>query len=144
MKRIALLIIALMLCLSLSACESPGTTNHAIINYGHSNIFTHAEIKSAVKVVFKEFKTFKGCDLLRVRYDEQSTNREYEAAQSNAYSSYRGIKRENLMVLRSDFYVLSPGKTTGLNPFSAYENWGWILIRESVNDPWVVYSYGYG
>jgi len=144
MKRIALLFVAIVLCLSLSACESPGTTNHAIIDYGHSTMFTHAEIRSAVKVVFKEFKAFKGCDLLRIRYDERSTNREYEAAQSNAYSSHKGIARENIMVLLSDFYVHSPGSSTGFNPYSAYENWSWILIRDSVNDPWVVYSYGYG
>jgi len=143
MKRIALLFIAIVLCLSLSACESPGTTNHAVVDYGSSVWYTKAEIESAIKVVMKEFKDLKSCDLLRIWYDEDKTNREYAYDQKSLNSPLRGVKRENLIVLLSDFHVGSAGSASGFSPDSTVTNFSWTLTRKSVNSPWVLYDAGY-
>jgi hypothetical protein len=45
--------------------------------------------------------------------------------------------------LFSDFYVDSSGGDGSFNPDYTYTDWNWILIRNSENDKWKVYDWGY-
>jgi len=53
-----------------------------------------------------------------------------------------GVSRENLIVLFSNFKA----GTRAEMPFNRnfiYEEWIWILIRDSKNDPWRIDDWGY-
>jgi len=52
MKSKIILLITLALCLSLSACRYPGTTNNAEIDYGSSIHFDEAEVKSLLRLAY--------------------------------------------------------------------------------------------
>ncbi|NRT63569.1 hypothetical protein B0P06_000187 [Clostridium saccharoperbutylacetonicum] len=54
-----------------------------------------------------------------------------------------GVKTENVIVLLSNFDVDSSGGDGSLNPNSTYDNYNWILIRDSKTDSWKVDDRGY-
>ena len=66
MKRKVVLLLALALCLSISACRNQGTISNVVIDYGYSILYCEAEIKSAIEAVLKKFKDFKGCALIKL------------------------------------------------------------------------------
>ena len=119
-----------------------GTTKHAEINYGYSNKISENEIKSAVDIVIKDFKYFIGCDLRKLWYDEAVSNSEIEDYLLYGKGSINDIKKENIIILLSDFYVDSSGGDGSFEPNSTYENWMWILIREKNTANWVIDDWG--
>ena len=143
MKRITALFLLFTLCISLSACKNSGKTNNAEIDYGSSIKFNEAEIKSAVDTVLIKFKDFDGCDLKKIYYDESKSDSQVEGYLSNGRGSDNGAKKENVIILFSDFYVDSSGGDGSFNPDSTYTNWMWILIRDSADDKWKVDDWGY-
>jgi len=143
MKRITALFLLFTLCISLSACKNSGKTNNAEIDYGSSIKFNEAEIKSAVDTVLIKFKDFDSCDLKKIYYDESKSDSQVEGYLSNGRGSDNGAKKENVIILFSDFYVDSSGGDGSFNPDSTYTNWMWILIRDSADDKWKVDDWGY-
>ncbi|AGF55703.1 hypothetical protein Cspa_c19350 [Clostridium saccharoperbutylacetonicum N1-4(HMT)] len=61
----------------------------------------------------------------------------------NGRGSVNGVKTENVIVLLSNFDVDSSGGDGSLNPNSTYDNYNWILIRDSKTDSWKVDDRGY-
>jgi len=146
MKEKVVLLLALALCLSLSACRNPGIINNAEIDYGNSTSFSEAEIKSAMEVVFSKFRDFEGCDLIKLWYDEEKSDtiikRDISSDGGNTIKN-SGAEPENIIILFSDFYVDASGGDGGFNPDSTYTDWIWILIRDSTNDNWKIVDWGY-
>ena len=132
--------------LSLSACNDSGTTNNAEIDYGSSTFFSEADVKSAIEAVLLKFKDFAGCDLKRLWYDEEMSDRIIQqdilSGGGNAIKN-SGAEQENIIILFSDFYVDASGGDGSFNPNSTYTDWMWILIRDSTNQEWKIADWGY-
>ena len=120
-----------------------GTTKNTEINYGYSNKFSENEIKSAIDTVRRNFKYFIGCDLRKLWYDEIISNSEIENYLLYGNGSENGSKKENVIILLSDFYVDSTGGDGSFEPNSIYENWMWILIRKENAANWELDDWGY-
>lgn len=119
--------------LMLSACSSnPGKVNNATIILGTSTQFSEEELQQASDCVLAKFKSFNGCDLQKLWYDEQIS--------SGMYGSNNILE----IVLLSDFHVDASGADGGLNPNSDYKNWQWILKRDSSTSKWVLQDWGLG
>ena len=146
MKRMVSLLLAFVLCLSLSACKSTGTINNVEVDYGSSVSFSDAEIESAFEAVIIIFKDFEGCDLRRLWYDEERSNRiiqnDISTSGGNTIKN-SGAAPENIIILFSDFYVAAIGADLGFSPDSTYTDWNWILIRDGKKDKWEVVGWGY-
>lgn len=143
MKRTTLWLLLLALCAALPACKSVGNTSRAEMDYGHSDSFQEAEVRSAFDAVLIKFRDFKGCILKKLWYDESAYVSRVENYLSNGRGSVNGVKRENVIILFSDFYVDSSGGDGSFTPKTAYTNWSWILIREGADDKWQVDDWGY-
>jgi hypothetical protein len=148
MKRVIYLLFIISLCLSLSSCKVPsfGTTNNVEVDFGNSTFYSEVEIKSATEAVLTKFRDFAGCDLLRLWYDEEMSDRIIQIDMSsggmNAIKS-SGAEPENVIILFSDFYAGPSSGGGGFNPDFKYTNWMWILIRDSKNEEWKIVAWGY-
>lgn len=143
MKRTVLLILAVVLCFVSSACQSAGKTENVQIDLGSSQKFSEAERKAAADCVLHEFLDFKGCSLLRLWYDEEESDFQVDGYMSSGRGSTNGVKRENVIVLFSDFYVNEWGASQALNRNFTYTDWNWILIRYSETEAWRLDDAGY-
>jgi len=129
------------LCIFFAACEEmsalePGIIDNVQIDIGASNIFSPEEIEAATELVTAHFiNSFRGCELLSLRYDEEASDREIEIS---------GRDTGTTIVLFSDLYVsrqagsaggTMPGGGPGLHPY-----WKWILHRDG--DSWVLVNWG--
>ena len=136
MKRIVTFLLVILLTLSLAGCGW-GSTRGLQTKIGSSDVYTQEDIESAVKIV-KEFfrKEFEGCTLKTLEYSEELTRDDAEewAEQYDA---------EEAIVLLSSFTVGIYGSDGSLNPGSTYENWQWILTRNS-GEAWTLQTWGYG
>lgn len=135
MKKLAILFAALF-CLLLSGCDSPGKTQHMILDIGASAKFTDAEIDAAVEKVKSRFFDFRGCDLLELSYDEAESDKQLESFEKITDKS-QGL------VFFSSFYVGPGGHDGSLTPDSTYDNWMWILVRVDKDSEWMIYDMGY-
>ncbi len=136
MKRRYLIRLFVILCLLLVAFSlynriRQGKTDSVVLEYGESGKFTKDEIQSAMDSVLEQFKSFKGCYLKKLWYDEEVSNREF------------GSDSVDKMVLLSDFYVGKWGGSGSLTPNSEWSNWKWLLIYDKEKKKWVVKSWGY-
>ena len=102
---------------------------------GESTVYSETEIKSAMNVVTRKFRSgFRGCVLLELRYDEEKTLRETERREEQGETG-------EILVLSSKFYV---GKSDGsLTPGMTYEGWTWELEKTVLGD-WKLANYGFG
>ena len=140
LRRVAALCAVLALCAALSSCAllpNPGTTAGAKLEIGESSAYTESEIRSAMDCVLAKFPDFAGCDLTRLWYDEEW---------SDKYHNYDG-SADKIMLL-SDFTTDgSHGhwyNESGFEPDSTYRNWQWSLVRENPESAWEVKDWGYG
>jgi hypothetical protein len=94
-------------------------------------------------VVIGKFRSFKGCNLTKLWYDEEKSNLSIEGYLQNGKGSMNGAKAENVIVLLSNYDVDSSGGDGSLNPNSTYSYWSWTLIRNSKTSDWKVDDWGY-
>lgn len=134
-KVIAVLSIIFML--TLSACGSGGDVrNVEIPQWDASSIYTDADIEKAMQVVKDYFsKNFNGCTLTKLYYPGDSF-----AGEFSKYAEQ--YKAEEAIVLYSSFVVDSSGGDGSLNPNSTYNDWQWILIRNTGGE-WEHADHGY-
>jgi len=139
---VAIIVFSLTLYLILLTFYKPnGKVNKVKIDYGSSVKFDETELKTAVNCVLTEFKEYKGCKLLNLWYDEEKSDYYLEEHFSNNDGGY---SKEDTIVLYSDFKVNFTGGVGGsFNPNSTYNNWVWVLTRDSKTDSWIVSSAGY-
>ena len=148
MKRIIILFFIFVLCISLSACydsEEAGTTENAELDYGNSILYSEAEIQSAFDAVLIKFEDFRGCDLKRLWYDEEQSDKDIQRDISSSGSNTiknSGAEPGNIMVLYSDWRT-GESSDDGTPPDFDYFDFTWILIRNSETDDWELTSWGY-
>jgi len=144
MKKFLFFFIAITLCFTLVACnQKSGQTNNVSITMGASERFSNAEIEEAINSVKKKFVDFKGCYLTQLWYDETLSDSFIDEYMASGRGSTNGVKAENVIVLRSAFTVDSTGGDGSFNPNSTYDDWNWILIRDSKDGSWNVDDWGY-
>ncbi|WP_040196404.1 hypothetical protein [Candidatus Soleaferrea massiliensis] len=125
--RIIAIMFALIMCLTLVACNA-GKTDQVSVSIGTSSKFSLEDIENAVQRVKEKFKDFEDCELLELWYDETADT----------------STSKNSMVLLSNFKVGPSGGNGSLEPNSTYTEWQWILIRDNTSDNWLVKDWGYG
>ena len=132
MKKFLALVLAAVCVISFSACGISFTAERIISD---SDIFTEAEINSAMFKVFKHFAfNFEGCVLLELEYDEEySKDRAEEWAETYGY--------DEAIVLLSKFYVAAEGDGS-LAPGQTYSKWNWVLVRNK-GGAWKLITWGY-
>ena len=110
--------------------------SEAISMSDENPVYSEEEVKAAINVVTKNFKrTFKGCKLISISYDE-----EYSRIQSESFREQYDV--DDIIVLRSDFTTDARGGDGSLNPNSTYTDWNWILIRTN-KGKWILKDWGY-
>lgn len=143
MRKIVFFLCLILMVLSLMVVTQVGKTDNVVVNIGATDKFSKNEVNDAVNCVKESFKSFKGCTLTKLWYDEKKSNQCIEGYLKNGRGSVNGVKPENVIVLLSNFDVDSSGGNGGVNPNSTYDNYNWILIRDSKADNWKVDDRGY-
>lgn len=136
MKRIVCFLLCIIVAIELSACGGGGNKNKVERVDVESEKYTSDDIGSAIETITKEFdKNWKGCTLTKIYYagDEKSSEYQDWADRNNA---------DEVIVLLSSFDVDSSGGDGSLNPNSTYDDWNWILVRNSGED-WKHVDHGY-
>lgn len=133
MKRIVLLLTAMVLAFTLTACQ--GKIEDVRVDIGPSEIYSEEEIDDAVYEILTYFRReFGGCSLTRLEYIE-SKSADAAAEWAKQYDADQAI------VLVSTFEVT--GKTDGSLAYGeTYQNWQWILVRNN-SGKWQVKTCGY-
>ena len=134
MKKIISIVLALVCVLGLVACGG-NVKNVKITDYS-SEIYTNAEIESAIAVAIDYFKkNFEGCTLTEITYLGDDKNEDWKefAGRNNA---------TDVIVLVSSFDVGASGGDGSLNPNSTYTNWKWVLVRTN-GGKWEHVDHGY-
>lgn len=134
MKRIVYFLACMIIVFILSSCG--GNVKNINIIEVESNRYTSDDINSAIKVIINEFdKSWNGCTLKEIYYagDEASHNHQDWADRNDA---------DEVIVLLSSFDVDSSGGDGSLNPNSTYDNWNWILVRNT-DGKWIHVDHGY-
>lgn len=134
MKRT--MVICLLLIMVFILYGGGGNVKNVQAHEVQSELYSKADIDSAIAVIQKEFSTYwKGCTLTEIYYagDDISKASQEWADRNNA---------DEAIVLLSSFYVDSSGGDGSLNPNSTYSDWNWILIR-SDNGTWAYVDHGY-
>lgn len=143
MRKIVFFLCLVLMVLSLMVVTQVGKTDNVVVNIGATDKFSKNEVNDAVNCVKKSFKSYKGCTLTKLWYDEKKSDQFIEGYLKNGRGSVNGVKPENVIVLLSNFDVDSSGGDGSLNPNSTYDNYNWILIRDSKTDNWKVDDRGY-
>lgn len=120
-----------------------GKTTNAAVSIEKSDKFNEEEINKAINTVKRKFKEFDGCEMTKIWYSEKDSNEAIESYLNYGGGSETDTKKENVIVLLSNFNVDSSGAEESLNPNSTYTDWKWILVRDSTADNWRVEDWGY-
>lgn len=133
-KKITIFLVCMVMIISLSACG--GNVKNVNVVDVESEIYTSDDINSAIETIVKEFdKDWKGCTLKEIYYAGDETSKNYQdwADRNNA---------DEVIVLLSSFDVDSSGGDGSLNPNSTYDDWNWILVRNT-GGQWKHVDHGY-
>lgn len=144
MKKAIYFFIIILMLFSLAGCSTDYRVNNAKVTIGKSEKFSEEEINDAVECTKEKFKSFKGCTLTDIWYDEEKSNKlthNYLEEGNGGYES--GATEENTIVLMANFDVDFWGASPSLEPNSTYTDYQWYLVRESKNTKWEVVGSGY-
>jgi hypothetical protein len=100
--------------------------------YPHENLTIESVNNGSVQLFGTETRT-----LLSINYDSQDEKR-----RSYRPSSHR-IADENIIVFKVSFSIDYPLNDGGPWNEGIYDNWSMILVRDTENDPWLIYDQGY-
>ncbi|WP_156424282.1 DUF4829 domain-containing protein [Bacillus sp. FJAT-27445] len=143
MKRARVIVGSILVLLAFLFYTQIGKTHNVKVSIEKSDKYSNEEINEAVKAVKKKFRSFKGCELTDLWYSEKESDAEIEGYIKNGGGAVKGVKPENVIVLKSNFKVISPGSNSSFEPNSTHTGWNWILIRASKTDKWRVDDWGY-
>lgn len=104
--------------------------------------FSESEILEGVSLVEENF-SFPGATLKEVSYIEERSANLTESYMRYGKGKINGVKRENVLVLLSEFVTDNSTSQPVLNPNSTYSDYQWILIRDSEQGPWRIDDQGY-
>lgn len=144
MKKAVYFFIMILMLFSLAGCSSYQSGNDAKVTIGKSEKFSEEEIKDSVECTKEKFKSFKGCTLTDIWYDEEKSNKLTHNYLQEGNGGYEfGATDENTIVLISNFKVDSSGGDGSLEPNSTYTDWQWDLVKNIKTGKWEVVDWGY-
>lgn len=109
------------------------------VYYGSSTLYTKQDMREAVRVIEREFRTWEGCRLYTIRYtNDELCLRELDYCNSLADE---GQVFTECIVFKSDFRAPLFG-AGAWNPGDVYYGWTWYLARED-GGAWVILTSGY-
>ena len=129
------LMIGMMLTISVLCLAACGGSSIKVGSFS-SLIFDSDEYDDAVQEVFTYFDSFEGCTMTEIGYAGDDAVR--------AEAKARGLAPEQVMVLTSTFTTDSEDHQNGLEPDHTYEDYKWILTRNTSAEPWNHEDHGYG
>lgn len=133
MRKLVVMLLILVALLTLAGCG--GVVQGVEKDYGESEIYSTAEINSAMNVVISHFKrNFNDCILQKLWYDEKRS-----FAEAQQLAQRYGVR--DVIILYSDYYVSPGGGDGSLNTNYTYTNWNWILVRDGLG--WKLQDWGY-
>lgn len=108
-----------------------------ILDSEKNYIFSTDDIKTAKTAVKKYFKkNFPGCQLKKIWFDKKAYKKN-----AGYFSSLYGYKKEDIIILHSDFNVSRKCKLNSLEK-GLYTDFSWILSRNK-KSVWKMETYGY-
>lgn len=143
MKKVISSFIIILIVFSVVGCNRMGKTNDASITIGKSVKFSEKEIDDAVQCVKETFKSYKGCKLTDLWYDENKSSTYVEDYLKYGGGNENGSTKENSIVLMSNFNVDSLGGDGSFEPNSTTDDYQWVLVRDSKTSKWEVIESGY-
>ena len=127
----------LVCCFLLGLCGCGGNIEHVNIVPYHSDIYTDADIRSAMEAAKLSFCVlFPNCTMTEIAYAGDHLTQQEAAARALP-------PEEALIVLLSTFDVADSDADGGLTPGMTYRDFHWILTRRN-GGLWILLSYGYG
>ena len=141
MKKIIAFFAAAIMALGLAACDiNKGNIDNVDIDYGNSDIYSKADMDSAIKLIKDEFTDFNGCELHSISYSSDECNIEENINWMNdiAHGNYEFTE---CIMFVSDFHSPKNGGACW-NPDYEYTNWQWWLARAE-NEEWNLMTWGY-
>ena len=144
MKRIVVsLFIFLIIIIIVLICSTRiGKIDNVSIDYGSSIKFSELEIKSAVETVKAKFKSFHGCVLTKLWYDENSSDiygKNYLLGNEKLFNE---VGEDNILIIHSDFIADKGADYGSADQSISHKNWVWILIRNNNDSNWELLTYG--
>lgn len=135
MKKVVIALIAILAVLGilfvvLYPFERDGVTKNAEIVIGESTIFEQSDFEKTCDVILEQFKDYKNCELIRLVYDEEFSEKE------KSYSDYH----DDVMVWYSDFQT-DNCYGNGFNDNYLYKEWKWIMCK-SDDGQWQIKAWG--
>lgn len=133
-KSLALLLLCAMI-LTLSSC-SHGVVSFVDISEFSSEIYSEADIQSAMNIVISNFKeNCSECILLEVSYvgDDRLDSYQDWADRNDA---------DEVIVILTDFYISYFSDNPVMNTGYKYEDYNWILVRNE-GEEWRIDDRGY-
>ena len=109
------------------------------INYGKSEIYTQADMDAAISIIQTQFKKWKGCKLINIRYAGDDSNNAENLKWLNNLRPQENFSQ--CIEFFSDFYV-SKKTNTVFNLDSEYKNYQWWLARNEDGE-WQLVTFGY-
>ena len=118
------------------------------VDYGTSELYTEADIDSALDVVLAEFGTWDGCTLKKIAFmgdeacnaDELAYVNELREAQMPDEAEF-----DQALVLTSEFHSPSAeqAENTAWEPDTDYRDWTWHLGRTGADGSWKLLTWGF-
>ncbi|MBR2836473.1 MAG: M15 family metallopeptidase [Coriobacteriales bacterium] len=114
------------------------------VDYGDSDIYTDADIDSALNVLMAQFKTWKGCVMKHIAFAGDKAC-EDDLSYVNELRKKDTPEFTQALVLSSNFHSPSEedAKETAWNPDTDYNGWTWHFGRTSADSAWQLLSWGF-
>lgn len=130
MKKIVLFTVVLAMLLGLVGCGGGMTVGSFSSKY-----FNNDAYEEAVQEVMRAADEFGGVTLKKIGYVGDDANK--------AEAEARGLAPEQVMVLTSAFETDGEDHQNTLEPNHTYEDYTWILTRNTSAEPWILTDHGY-
>ena len=128
-------IIAVMLTIAMLCLAACGGSSVKVGSFS-SRYFNGDDYDNAVQEVFTYFSDWEGCTMTEIGYAGDDAVK--------AEAEIRGLAPEQVMVLTSTFTTDGEDHQNGLESNHTYEDYKWILTRNTTAEPWNHEDHGYG
>lgn len=120
-----------------------------VVDYGTSEIYTEANVDSALDVILGEFRTWEGCVMQRFAYAGDEACGAEELAYVNELREAQmpdAEKFDQAIVFVTDFHSPSAelSKDTAWEADTDYKDWTWHLGRTGGDGAWKLLTWGLG
>lgn len=142
MRKTLSALLCLMMILLFAGCQK-GDVSAVDIDYGTSSAYSQEDMEAAIKVIEKEFSTFKGCELHSLSYtSDEECNTAKNIAWMNELEQASDNKEVFTQCIAFDSSFHSPKEGgDAWEPDTEY-TWSWWLAR-SEGGEWKLMTYGY-